>query len=183
MEQRLDILRVIKLIDWLVFDGKIKNRRDLAEKIGYTESSFSQILNGKVKLSERFIKKLAMFDERINVVWLLSGEGSMIKDEIVNIGEVSGGANTIGMSVNQSISKNSGQNAGRDLINHRDKSLLEELAAQRHLAERQLEVYSDSLSNKDDQIRTAQSQIDTLIKQNQEQFNRFMSLIQNLQSH
>ena len=87
------------------------------------------------------------------------------------------------MSVNQSISKNSGQNAGRDLINHRDKSLLEELAAQRHLAERQLEVYSDSLSNKDDQIRTAQSQIDTLIKQNQEQFNRFMSLIQNLQSH
>ena len=119
----------------------------------------------------------------ISAAWLLTGEGEMLKSETVNIGEVSGGANTIGMSVNQSISKNSGQNAGRDLINHRDKSLLEELAAQRHLAERQLEVYSDSLSNKDDQIRTAQSQIDTLIKQNQEQFNRFMSLIQNLQSH
>ena len=172
MEQRLDILRVIKLIDWLVFDGKIKNRRDLAEKIGYTESSFSQILNGKVKLSERFIKKLAMFDERINVVWLLSGEGSMIKDETVNIGEVSGGANTIGMSVNQSISKNSGQNAGRDLINHRDKSVLEELAAQRKLTETAQE-----------QLATAQEQISVLIKQNQEQFNRFMSLIQNLQSH
>ena len=172
MEQRLDILRVIKLIDWLVFDGKIKNRRDLAEKIGYTESSFSQILNGKVKLSERFIKKLAMFDERINVVWLLSGEGSMIKDETVNIGEVSGGSNSIGMSVNQSISKNSGPNAGRDLINHRDKSLLEELAAQRKLTETAQE-----------QLATAQEQISVLIKQNQEQFNRFMSLIQNLQSH
>ena len=113
-----------------------------------------------------------MFDERINVVWLLSGEGSMVKDETVNIGEVSGGANTIGMSVNQSISKNSGQNAGRDLVNHRDKSLLEELAAQRKLTETAQE-----------QLATAQEQISVLIKQNQEQFNRFMSLIQNLQSH
>lgn len=172
MEQRLDIIRVIKLIDWLVFDGKIKNRRDLAEKIGYTESSFSQILNGKVKLSERFIKKLAMFDERINVVWLLSGEGSMIKDETVNIGEVSGDANTIGMSVNQSISENRGQNAGRDVINNRDKALLEELMAQRKLTE-----------TAQAQLATAQEQISVLIKQNQEQFNRFMSLIQNLQSH
>ncbi len=172
MEQQLDILRVIKLIDWLVFDGKIKNRRDLAEKIGYTESSFSQILNGKVKLSERFIKKLAMFDERINVVWLLSGEGSMIKDETVNIGEVSGDANTIGMSVNQSISENRGQNAGRDVINNRDKALLEELMAQRKLTE-----------TAQAQLATAQEQISVLIKQNQEQFNRFMSLIQNLQSH
>lgn len=171
MEQQLDILRVIKLIDWLVFDGKIKNRRDLAEKIGYTESSFSQILNGKVKLSERFIKKLAMFDERINVVWLLSGEGSMIKDETVNIGEVSGDANTIGMSVNQSISENRGQNAGRDVINNRDKALLEELMAQRKLTE-----------TAQAQLATAQEQISVLIKQNQEQFNRFMSLIQNLQS-
>lgn len=172
MEQQLDILRVIKLIDWLVFDGKIKNRRDLAEKIGYTESSFSQILNGKVKLSERFIKKLAMFDERINVVWLLSGEGSMFKDETVNIGEVSGDANTIGMSVNQSISENRGQNAGRDVINNRDKALLEELMAQRKLTE-----------TAQAQLATAQEQISVLIKQNQEQFNRFMSLIQNLQSH
>lgn len=139
--------------------------------------------NLKENPSASKIEDILMAYPELNRVWLLSGEGEMLKSEIVNIGEVSGGANTIGMSVNQSISKNSGQNAGRDLINHRDKSLLEELAAQRHLAERQLEVYSDSLSNKDDQIRTAQSQIDTLIKQNQEQFNRFMSLIQNLQSH
>lgn len=139
--------------------------------------------NLKENPSASKIEDILMAYPELNRVWLLSGEGEMLKSETVNIGEVSGGANTIGMSVNQSISKNSGQNAGRDLINHRDKSLLEELAAQRHLAERQLEVYSDSLSNKDDQIRTAQSQIDTLIKQNQEQFNRFMSLIQNLQSH
>lgn len=139
--------------------------------------------NLKENPSASKIEDILMAYPELNRVWLLSGEGEMLKSEIVNIGEVSGGENTIGMSVNQSISKNSGQNAGRDLINHRDKSLLEELAAQRHLAERQLEVYSDSLSNKDDQIRTAQSQIDTLIKQNQEQFNRFMSLIQNLQSH
>jgi flagellar capping protein FliD len=37
------------------------------------------------------------------------------------------------------------------------------------------------LDKKDEQIRTAQSQIDTLIKQNQEQFNRFMSLLEAMQ--
>ena len=56
-----------------------------------------------------------------------------------------------------------------------------EIKAQRHLAERQLEVYASSLEKKDEQIRTAQAQIDTLIKQNQEQFNRFMSLLEMMQ--
>ena len=157
--------------------------RALAFALGLkTPQIFYDIKAKKCGISKELAAKIQENFLDISAAWLLTGEGEMLKSETVNIGEVSGGANTIGMSVNQSISKNSGQNAGRDLINHRDKSLLEELAAQRHLAERQLEVYSDSLSNRDDQIRTAQSQIDTLIKQNQEQFAQFMALIQNLQS-
>lgn len=167
--------RLILFIRYLnIGQGKFEARCGLAN--GYVN-------NIRRSITPEKLQQIARQYPELNAGWLMTGEGEMLKTETVNIGEVSGGANTIGMSVNQSISKNSGQNAGRDLINHRDKSLLEELAAQRHLAERQLEVYSDSLSNKDDQIRTAQSQIDTLIKQNQEQFNRFMSLIQNLQSH
>lgn len=117
-------------------------------------------------------------------VWLLSGEGEMLKESTMNVGEISGKGNAVG-PVSQTIGENSGQNAGRDINNppcpYGEQHFMAELEAQRKLAERQLEVYSTSLSQRDEQIRTAQSQIDTLIKQNQEQFNRFMSLLEMMQ--
>lgn len=42
--------RVKKVINWLVFMEYAENERELAEKLGYTKSSFSQIVNGKVPL-------------------------------------------------------------------------------------------------------------------------------------
>lgn len=117
----------------------------------------------------------------LNRVWLLSGEGEMLRPASTNVGEISGNGNSVGMTVTQTIGENSGQNAGRDINNYGEKQFMAELEAQRHLAERQLEVYASSLEKKDEQIRTAQAQIDTLIKQNQEQFNRFMSLLEMMQ--
>lgn len=115
----------------------------------------------------------------------MTGEGEMLKDSSTNVSEISGSGNTVGMTVTQTIGENSGQNAGRDINNppcpYGEKHLMAELEAQRKLAERQLEVYSTSLSQRDEQIRTAQTQIDTLIKQNQEQFNRLMSLLEMMQ--
>lgn len=73
-----DIERVTDAINWLIFKKKVKSRRDLAQQMGYTESALSQMLNGKVALSERFIKKLAIFDKSINENWLLTGEESML---------------------------------------------------------------------------------------------------------
>lgn len=70
--------RVNNLIDWLIFEKIIRNRRDLADKIGYTESSLSQITNGKVELSFRFIKNLAKIDSRINIEWIETGKGLML---------------------------------------------------------------------------------------------------------
>lgn len=55
-----EIERVTKVVDWLIFEKIVDSRRDLAEKLGYTESSLSQIINGKVNLSDRFIKKLSI---------------------------------------------------------------------------------------------------------------------------
>lgn len=75
----MDIIeRVKKLIDWLIFEGIIKNRKDLAEKIGYTESSLSQILNQKVPLTDRFIKKFSNINNKINEIWLRTGHGKML---------------------------------------------------------------------------------------------------------
>ena len=47
-----DIQRIRKTINWLIFKEVAENERALAELLGYTKSSFSQIVNGKVPLSE-----------------------------------------------------------------------------------------------------------------------------------
>ena len=70
--------RVKKVINWLVFMEYAENERELAEKLGYTKSSFSKIVNGKVPLSERFVQKLASVDRNINEVWIMTGEGNML---------------------------------------------------------------------------------------------------------
>ncbi|MCX4262335.1 MAG: helix-turn-helix transcriptional regulator [Alistipes sp.] len=71
-----------------------ENERELAEKLGYTKSSFSQIVNGKVPLSERFVQKLASVDKNINEVWILTGEGNML-----NSSEAGGSVVTIPSNV------------------------------------------------------------------------------------
>lgn len=80
MSNDAKIERVIKVIDWLIFDNIIKNRRELAKILSYTESSLSQILNGKVDLSARFIKKLSLVDSRISLKWIESGGGAMLQN-------------------------------------------------------------------------------------------------------
>ncbi|MCF2709964.1 LexA family transcriptional regulator [Bacteroides pyogenes] len=79
----IDIERVIKVVDWLIFEKIVKSRKDLALKMGYTESSMSQILNQKVPLSERFIKKLSILDDRINIDWVMGGDGDMLQESLI----------------------------------------------------------------------------------------------------
>lgn len=67
--------RIKKAINWLIYQELAENERDLSERLGYTKSSFSQIVNGKVPLSEKFVGKLCSLDENLNSVWILTGEG------------------------------------------------------------------------------------------------------------
>jgi SOS-response transcriptional repressor LexA len=71
--------RVIRVIETLIYLGIINNRKELSEKLGYTESSLSQILNEKVPMSKKFINRLLNFYDRISESWLLYGEGEMLK--------------------------------------------------------------------------------------------------------
>lgn len=107
MENTIDIQRVIKVVEWLIFEGIAKNRRDLAEKLGYTESSFSQIINGKVNLSERFIKKLYNLDSRLSEEWIKTGAGDMLIIEATH--SITGDGNTAihgnGNQVNGEVSR------------------------------------------------------------------------------
>ena len=75
-----DIQRIKKVINWLIFQEVAESEKQLADLLGYTKSSFSQIVNGKVPLSEKFVKKLCGLDENINEVWVFKGEGSMFKN-------------------------------------------------------------------------------------------------------
>lgn len=72
-----ELQRVRKVINWLIFTEFAENEKEVAEKIGYTKSSFSQIINGKVPLSTKFIDKLCAADKNVNKVWILRGEEEM----------------------------------------------------------------------------------------------------------
>ena len=51
------------MINWLIFKEIAENERALAETLGYTKSSFSQVVTGKVPLSEKFMKRICSLDE------------------------------------------------------------------------------------------------------------------------
>jgi transcriptional regulator with XRE-family HTH domain len=74
-------LRLKKLIRWLIGQGIASSQDELAQKLGYTRSSFSLIVNEKVKLSPKFINRLCMLDHRINRHWVMTGEGEMILED------------------------------------------------------------------------------------------------------
>ncbi len=74
-------LRLKKAINWLIFQEIAENERALADLLGYTKSSFSQIVNGKVPLSDKFLKALCALDENINEVWIKTGEGGLFKND------------------------------------------------------------------------------------------------------
>lgn len=78
-----ELQRVKKVVKWLIFKGYADNETDLAKLLGYTKSSFSQIINGKVNLSEKFIDKLISLDSNINKVWISTGQGEMFNNETI----------------------------------------------------------------------------------------------------
>jgi SOS-response transcriptional repressor LexA len=89
--------RVTRVIETLIYLGIINNQKELSEKLGYTESSLSQILNKKVPMSKKFINRLLNFYDRISESWLLYGEGDMLKGQpITAINNGTNNGNIIG---------------------------------------------------------------------------------------
>lgn len=72
-----DLQRLKKVVKWLIFCDFGDNEKELAEILGYKKSSFSQILNGKVPISDKFIDKIISLDKNINKVWIKDGIGEM----------------------------------------------------------------------------------------------------------
>ena len=79
-----NLKRIKKVINWLIYKEIGESEKEIAERLGYTKSSFSQIVNGKLPLSDKFISKLCSLDENINLVWVQSGEGEMFIEHNLN---------------------------------------------------------------------------------------------------
>lgn len=76
-----DLQRVKKVIKWLIFSDFGENEKDIAGVLEYEKSYLSQVMNGKVPISEKFIDKLLSLDKNINKVWVLTGRGEMFNSK------------------------------------------------------------------------------------------------------
>lgn len=70
--------RAKQMVRWLISQGYAASQRELAQLMGYKESSFSQIINGRVPMSEKFVNRLVAVDRNLNSEWLLQGAGNML---------------------------------------------------------------------------------------------------------
>lgn len=73
-----DIKRVENVIEWLIEQGIVANKTDLAQKLGYNRSSISHILSGSKPLSDKFIYKLCQLSESVNPRYLLGTDDTMV---------------------------------------------------------------------------------------------------------
>lgn len=111
--------RFRKAYDYLYESGAIHTKKDLAEKMKVSRGSVQYAYAGNESyLNESFLKKFAKTFEAINLDWLLTGEGEMLKK--VQEAPKSNGMND---SSNDNLSKLLEQN--KELIDVLKKSLEE----------------------------------------------------------
>lgn len=73
-----ELERVDTALNWLIYRGIAASHAEIAAKIGYKPSSISQIVNGSVKLSVKFIRNICALDESLNAEWIKTGVGEML---------------------------------------------------------------------------------------------------------
>lgn len=155
--------RVKKLVDWLIFMEYASSRKELAELIGYKDTSLSQIENGKVNVSSKFIKNLVNLDKRINEAWLTTGEGKMLLESDVMIQNNNGGNNQQGKLNTQNINS---EKVFKDFICA--------LKGQNEVAIKSMEQTSKAIESTNNAL--------TEISKQREQMDRLISMIENLQN-
>lgn len=79
--------RTRNVVRWLMYNGVSNTQKGIAKKLGYNDAVLSQILNGKVPMSMKFIDKLCNMNKFINKQWLLTGAGKMLDDDIDDYAE------------------------------------------------------------------------------------------------
>lgn len=146
-----DLERVKKAIDWLIYMGIATTNKDLADKMGYNESSFSQIISGRVGLSPKFVKNLANMDSRLSEEWILTGVGEITKPECgnYNSGNASGNINqnnNTAEGFDKFVQVLSEQTKLTEKSMEQTNTTLKELAEQRKQIDRLINILQEKLS-------------------------------------
>ena len=71
--------RVSEIVKYLIFSKVALDKKDLSQKLGYNASSFSQIINGRVPVSDKFIERLMELAPGINEDWLTKGSKCLLR--------------------------------------------------------------------------------------------------------
>lgn len=78
----MELERIKAVIKWLIGQGYADNQEGVGKLLGYAnKSSFSQVLNGKKPLPSNFMERLESINSKINVDWIRTGKGNMLKNE------------------------------------------------------------------------------------------------------
>lgn len=78
--ENADFQRIRKIVNWLIFKLDLENGKELASKLGYNYSYFTQFCTGATPITEKFIEALCSMDRNLNKTWILTGGGSMFKN-------------------------------------------------------------------------------------------------------
>jgi len=70
--------RLKTAILWMMRSNDVSSQRSLAVMMGYNPSALSQIINGHVPLSDKFLSRLATVEPRVNSEWIRTGVGEML---------------------------------------------------------------------------------------------------------
>ena len=146
-------------------------RRAVFEKSCGFSNGYTRNLKASPSASK--IEKILIAYPELNRVWLMTGEGEMIKETVnITTGEVSGNGNSIGSPITQNIGEVSGQNAGRDMHNSAPDCIgeawLNELAKQRELTEKAQAI-----------AETAQTQLSTALARISDLTDKLLQYLQN----
>ena len=79
MSEQIENKRISDVIFFLKSEKIIRNQQDFAERTGINKSVLSELVNGKRSLSEQYVRAITGVFKQINPIWLLSGEGEMLK--------------------------------------------------------------------------------------------------------
>jgi transcriptional regulator with XRE-family HTH domain len=144
--------QIKNVIFWLISQEIVTSQEDLAQKMGYNASSFSQIVTGRKPLSKKFAKNLGSFCNMINTDYLF-GKGSMLTNGNTNT-NTGNGQQIIANNIKGSISADNRQyysdspDVLRAQIDDKDRLLQEKEAR---------------IKEKDAQIKEKDAQINKLL--------------------
>jgi transcriptional regulator with XRE-family HTH domain len=69
-----DNKRLKNVISWLISQEEVESQADFAKKLGYSDSTISQIVNGKKKLSQKLANNISQKWEKVNPDYLFGSQ-------------------------------------------------------------------------------------------------------------